>query len=82
LLTRGPYAPAPMRLNPIIPEELEHIISKCPEGERGLRYQHALEIRTDLKRLQREFALRGAGTEGWEVYTRHDELVVNPKRRV
>jgi eukaryotic-like serine/threonine-protein kinase len=52
ILHRDP--PAPVRFNNQIPAELERIISKALEKDRDLRYQHASDIRADLKRLKRE----------------------------
>jgi eukaryotic-like serine/threonine-protein kinase len=45
---------AAVRLNPEIPRNLEDIINKALEKDRELRYQHASELRSDLKRLQRD----------------------------
>lgn len=48
-------APTPaVRLNPDVPLKLEEVINKCLEKDRKLRYQHAAEIRTDLRRLKRD----------------------------
>jgi eukaryotic-like serine/threonine-protein kinase len=46
----------PARLNPDVPLGLARIIDRCLEKDRELRYQHAGEIRTELKRLQRTSA--------------------------
>jgi len=52
ILDRDPV-PA-VRLNPDLPPKLEDIINKALEKDRELRYQHAADIRADLKRLKRE----------------------------
>ena len=45
---------SPVRLNPEIPDELERAINKCLEKDKDLRYQHASDLRSDLKRLKRD----------------------------
>jgi len=50
ILNRAPVAPA----RPDLPPKLEEIINKALEKDPELRYQHASEMRADLKRLQRD----------------------------
>jgi eukaryotic-like serine/threonine-protein kinase len=45
---------APVTLNPAVPAEFERILNKALEKDRDFRYQVAAELRSDLKRLQRE----------------------------
>ncbi|MGB7602702.1 MAG: protein kinase [Candidatus Sulfotelmatobacter sp.] len=54
ILNRAPLQP--LRFNSDLPARLEEIINKALEKDRDMRYQHASEIRGDLKRLQRDSA--------------------------
>jgi serine/threonine protein kinase len=62
ILNQAPVAP--VRLNPNVPAELERIINKALEKDRGLRYQSAADIRTDLKRLRRDTDSRREASSG------------------
>jgi serine/threonine protein kinase/TolA-binding protein len=52
ILNRTP--PAASVLNPQVPPELDRIIGKAIEKERGMRYQTAADWRSDLQRLRRD----------------------------
>jgi non-specific serine/threonine protein kinase len=52
ILNKAPTAP--IRLNPDVPDELEHIVNKTLEKDKELRYHSADDLLTDLKRLKRD----------------------------
>ncbi|HYA95894.1 MAG TPA: protein kinase, partial [Terriglobales bacterium] len=52
ILRRAPVTP--VRLNPDLSPELERIINRTLERDRDLRYQHASELRAELKRVKRD----------------------------
>jgi eukaryotic-like serine/threonine-protein kinase len=52
IMNRAPAAP--LRLNPDLPAKLEDIINRALEKDRDLRYQHAVDIKSELLRLKRD----------------------------
>jgi eukaryotic-like serine/threonine-protein kinase len=52
IMNRAPLAP--VRLNPTLPPKLEDIINRALEKDRDLRYQHAVDIKSELLRLKRD----------------------------
>jgi serine/threonine protein kinase/Tfp pilus assembly protein PilF len=52
IMNRTPIAPG--RLNAAVPAELERIIQKSLEKHSAMRYQSAMELKSDLKRLKRD----------------------------
>ena len=52
IMNRAPLAP--IRLNPNLPPKLEDIINRALEKDRELRYQHAVDIKSELRRLKRD----------------------------
>jgi serine/threonine protein kinase len=52
ILNRAPVSP--VRLNPELPAKLEDLINRALEKDRELRFQHASEMRAELKRLKRD----------------------------
>jgi non-specific serine/threonine protein kinase len=52
ILSKAPTSP--LQLNPDTPPQLAEVIGKALEKDRGLRYQNARDLLTDLKRAQRD----------------------------
>ncbi len=59
IMNRSPVAP--VRLNPDLPPDLERIVNRALEKDRELRYQHASDMRSELKRLKRDTETGRAG---------------------
>ena len=52
ILNQAPVAP--VHLDPDVPPKLQDVISNALEKDRELRYQHAADLRADLKRVKRD----------------------------
>src|SRR5205807_797203 len=63
ILNRAPIAL--VRLSPDLPAKLEDVINKALEKDRDFRYQHASEMRADLKRLKRETESAALGDDAY-----------------
>jgi serine/threonine protein kinase len=61
ILHKAPVSP--LRLNPETPSKLEEIVNKALEKDREVRYQHASELRADLKRLKRDISAQRPAPE-------------------
>ena len=62
ILNREPVAP--VRLNPDLPAKLEEVINRAVEKDRNLRYQHASDLRAELRRLKRDTDTGRSGSVG------------------
>jgi serine/threonine protein kinase/Tol biopolymer transport system component len=62
ILRKAPTSP--VRLNPECPAELERVINKALEKDCDLRYQHASDLRGDLRRLERDSDASRTPTSG------------------
>src|SRR5208283_2218706 len=62
IMNRAPVAA--VRMNPDLPPRLEDVINRALEKDRDLRYQHAVDIKSELLRLKRdtESGRSGAGS--------------------
>ncbi len=69
ILHKAPVSP--VRLNPQLSPEFERLLNKALEKDRDLRYQHASEMRTDLKRLLRD-------TDSGRIATASDAVILSP----
>src|SRR3984893_18573755 len=80
ILNRAP--PAPIRLNPDLPAEIERIMQKLLEKDIELRYQSAAEVRADLTRLKRERDSARISSSSVANETRSGPIVTSPSGSV
>src|SRR5260370_25453767 len=71
ILNKAPVPP--VQLNAETPAKLAEIINKALEKDRDVRYQHASELRADLKRLKRDTS---ASQPGLPQETASDSVII------
>jgi serine/threonine protein kinase len=76
ILNKTPVDPA--RLNSEIPSRLEDIIKRALEKNCDLRYQSASDMRSELKRLERDFASGRSAASGANAKRREVEPSARP----
>ena len=74
-------APSILERNETIPPRLEEIIQKALEKDRDLRYQHAADFLTDLKRLRRDVELNSSHSSATVLAARPDLVTMAPASR-
>jgi len=73
---------APMvERNGAIPPRLEEIVQKALEKDRDLRYQHAADLLTDLKRLRRDIELNSSHSSATVLATRPGQVAASAASR-
>jgi serine/threonine protein kinase len=75
-----PAAPI-MERNAAIPPRLDEIIQKALEKERDLRYQHAADLLTDLKRLRRDIEVNSSSSQATLLASPNDLATSTPASR-
>jgi len=79
ILNRQPVPPRQLCAD--VPSELEQIINKALEKDREVRYQHAGEMRADLKRLKRDTESGRVAIAGSATIPEKQQRQAVPKRR-
>ena len=79
ILNRQPVPPRQLCAD--VPFELEQIINKALEKDREVRYQHAGEMRADLKRLKRDTESGRVAIAGSAAIPEKQQRQAVPKRR-
>ena len=75
-----PAAPI-LERNGAIPPRLEEIVQKALEKDRDLRYQHAADLLTDLKRLRRDIEVNSSHSSATVLAAPSDLVTLAPASR-